>query len=79
MTDSDPSVMQAGFLSLFPYPVTDDATVYTALKNILNGFSQLKRPNACQLYAIKESLESYLEKYCRVPLSLKIFYQCSIV
>ena len=75
MTDSDPSVMQAGFLPLFPYPVTGDATVYIVLKNILNGFTQLKRQNACQLYAIKESFKSYLRKYCRVSLSLIIFYQ----
>ena len=71
MTDSDPSVMQAGFLPLFPYPVTGDATVYIVLKNILNGFTQLKRQNACQLYAIKESFKSYLKKYCRASLSLK--------
>ena len=39
----DPSVMQVGFLPFFPYPVTDDATVYTALKNFLNVLSQLKQ------------------------------------
>ena len=43
LTKSDPSVMQVGFLPFLPYPVTDDATVYTALINFLNVLKQQKQ------------------------------------
>ena len=35
--------MQTGFLPFIPYPVTEHATVYTALKNFIKVLQQLEQ------------------------------------
>ena len=49
ISNSNLPIMQTGFLSLIPYPVTEHATFYTAMKNFIKVLQQLDQ-NALPIF-----------------------------
>ena len=58
--------MQTGFLSLIPYPVTEHATVYTAMKNFIKVLQQLDQkalPIFCDEGVYRIDVDIYIYIY----------------
>ena len=66
MNEKSLPLMQVGFLPFIPAPVTDYATVFTAMKNFLNIVGQLKQqilPLFCDEGVFRTVIHIYLHNY----------------
>ena len=73
LSDTDPKVMQVGFLPFIPYPVTDYSTVYTAMKNFNNIVEQLQQsilPVYCDEGVFRIVLDIFLNRPDEFPCLL---------
>ena len=63
LADTNPKLMQVGFLPFLPYPVTDYSTVYTAMKNFKNIVQQLQQGRYSSGSKNKENIQIISRKY----------------